>query len=101
MILTKEQVDEIFEKNSHQSDVTIALYALVVPNWNDVAQMNGYPTVGKELSDYIWKKFIRFDQKNHPNVMAGGMWMNNGFSSVDNEKLQDWEVQVNCEIEYK
>jgi len=35
-----------------------------------------------------------FDQVHHPNVMAGGCWMNTGFSTLQGAKLRDWEVSL-------
>lgn len=37
---------------------------------------------------------MKFDQEHHPDVMNGGLWMNNGFSSDHDEKMGDWEVDL-------
>jgi hypothetical protein len=38
--------------------------------------------------------FMDFDQVHHPQVMAGGCWMNNGFSTIERAKLRDWDVSL-------
>ena len=35
-----------------------------------------------------------FDAIHDPGVLAGGCWMNNGFSTVHGVKLRDWEVSL-------
>jgi hypothetical protein len=100
MTLTKEQIDRIFEEGKSQADICIALYAAVVPNWENVAQMNGFPRAGKTIDLYLFSKFIHYDRVHCPDVVAGGLWLNNGFS-VD-EGLGDWEVITDMEsVEYK
>lgn len=91
IILDSNKIDEIFQENDHQIDVTIALYKLVYPNWNDITLVDGYPTINEFTSKYIMGKFIEFDKKYHPDVMNGGCWMNKGFSALYGESLKDWE----------
>lgn len=96
MILTKEQVDGCFENARDQSEAFVALYKLVIPEWDRVDKIKGWPKAGKEVDAYIFKKFIEYDGNHHPNVIKGGMWMNSGWSS--GEGLEDWEVTVDPEI---
>lgn len=90
MKLTKEQVDQVFEKAEHQEEAIIGLYKLVFPEWDNIASIAGFPYVGHGLSEYIWQKCIQFDKAHHPNVMPGGMWLNNGWSTKDG--LDGWSV---------
>lgn len=92
MIITKKEVEKIFASSTHQVEVVEALYRLAFPDYDDIVKLNGFPETGKKLSKLIWDKFFEFDRKHHPNVMQGGRWMNNGFST--NENLGDWEVDV-------
>ena len=92
MELTAEQIDQVFEGKKNQHDVFIDIYKLVYPDWDNIERIKGYPTVGKALSDYIWSEFMKFDTIHHPDVVSGGLWMNQGFSTSD--KLGAWEVDL-------
>jgi hypothetical protein len=92
MIITKEEVEQIFASSNHQVEVVEALYRLVFPDYDDITKLNGFPEAGERLSKLIWDKFFQFDFTHHPGVMPGGRWMNNGFST--NEDLGEWEVDA-------
>jgi hypothetical protein len=96
----KEKIDEIFENSENQAQVIIAIYCLFIPDWDNIALIRNWPSIGYELSQHIWTSFMKFDRENHPNVLAGGLWMNSGFS--ENKKLPPWEIDLStCEIIYK
>lgn len=90
MILSKEFIDAIFEQAEHQSDIVISLYRSVIPDF-DKRENIPPPRAGKAVSEYLMRRFIQFDRKNHPNVFNGGAWLNYGFSYDEN--LKDWEVK--------
>jgi hypothetical protein len=92
--LTEVAVKACFENQTHQGDVLLALYRLVLPDWDDIDRIEGWPTVNDRTWKAIARMFIDFDKVHHPNVMAGGCWMNSGFSTVDGVKLRDWEVSL-------
>ena len=99
--LSKEKIDAIFEtelnnQEPHQQNILIALYKVVFPNWTDIEKINGYPSTSRETNEYIFNKFIQFDRMFHPQIMNGGLWLNNGFSSLD-ETIPNWVVKP-CEI---
>jgi len=96
MILDKETIDKIFKKPKHQNDAVLGLYKTVIPDFDVVEKVQGYPRANPELNKYIFSKFMEFDRKQHPGVMPGGAWMNWGFSSDGN--LNEWEVIVDKEI---
>ena len=100
MLFTKETVDKIFAKATHQADVLIELYKAVygLGEWECIDKIQGYPSCGRELGEYIMGQFIRFDHNHHPDVMAGGCWMNSGFSVHDDES--PWEVTL-APVTYK
>jgi hypothetical protein len=52
--------------------------------------VGGFPRVCKATGEYI-KKFIEFDRYHHPNVINGGLWLNNGWGT--NDQLQEFEVE--------
>ena len=87
----KELVDRIFSEAKHQQEVLQGLYSNVLGvSWEQIIYINGFPKTGKEFSDLIWRKSIDFDRKHHPDVIAGGCWMNSGFST--DYELEPWEV---------
>jgi len=100
IILDKERVKVLFEKNTHQQDVLIELYRMAYPNYDQLSKIDGWPTINKKTWMTIASLFRDFDAKHHPEVMSGGCWMNTGFSTLDAaDDLQDWEVdKTTCEI---
>jgi len=93
----KKYIDEIFQKHKHQKDVLIDLYRMVLPNWDAIERIEGYPEAGKDLWEFICERFIEFDRKYHPKVFKGGIWLNTGFSF--NKKIDPWKVSIeNCRI---
>ena len=91
--LTKEKIDDIFSNSDNQSDVIIKLYKALYPNrWDDIEKLNSFPVCSDNMGQYIFKKFIDFDKKYHPDVINGGAWLNSGFSTLDNENIPDWYV---------
>ena len=95
----KQNIDRIFQESPSQSDALLAIYELFVPEFPNAKKLKGYPSIGDEGWKYICKKFMQLDQKYHPEVMAGGLWMNKGFS-VD-RNLKGFQISMeNCALEY-
>ena len=93
----KDRIEKIFGLHEAQSAVLEDIYRLVLPDWDAIETVRGFPEAGNELWKFICRQFIDFDVKHHPDVFKGGMWMNNGFSS--NDHLGPWEVSFeNCEV---
>jgi hypothetical protein len=93
------QLQAIFEKAEHQNSALVGIYKLFIPDWEKIERLEGFPTVGQEMWKYICQLFIDFDQKHHPKVFSGGIWLNNGFSSSD--KLGPWEISFDdCTVIY-
>lgn len=92
MKLNKETVTAIFETSTNQFDALEDLYRLVYPDYSKIEKVNGHPRAGKEISKEIWRRFIAFDKIHHPSVMAGGCWLNYGFST--DETLNPWEISA-------
>jgi hypothetical protein len=102
-IFSEEEIDLIFEEGKHQTEMALALYRLVYPDWDNIESIDGWPKAGKEVSAYLMKKFIAFDRKHHHGsvkgevrdrgCMPGGLWLNKGFSTLDAEHLYPWEVE--------
>ena len=87
--ISPQQVDAAM-KADNQYDAFIAVYRLVYPNWDRIASLDGWPTAGAEVSTYVHAAFIAFDKVHHPEVMAGGLWFNRGWSTDKN--LPPWSV---------
>jgi len=89
----------IFEESDHQDSVIVKLYKMLFPDWQKIQRIEGFPTVGKALDEYIFNLFVAFDQEHHANVFNGGAWINQGFST--NESLEPWEISLeNCKVIY-
>lgn len=80
----KEALDRIFEEATHQQEALINIYKLFLPEWDEIEQINGFPSCSDEMWTYICKKFFALDKKCHPNCLAGGAWLNHGFSGNHN-----------------
>nr|WP_321402050.1 hypothetical protein [uncultured Desulfobacter sp.] len=102
-ITTKEKLQHrlqaIFEQAVHQEAALIGLYKMLIPDWERIERIEGYPIVGRGLWQYIGNLFIDFDQHHHPQVFNGGLWLNQGFSSSD--EIGPWEVSMDrCNVIY-
>jgi len=92
--ITMEMIDACFEGKDHQVNVAVDLYKIIFPDWEKIEKVEGWPTVDKEtVQRHIFRKFQEFDRKHHPEVMQGGLWLNNGFSTLEAERLGvgEWE----------
>ena len=92
-------VNRCFAQAEHQGQYMVALYRLAFPDWDQIAKIHGWPKAGAALSKYIWDRAIGFDQQYHPEVLAGGAWMNSGFGT--DESLEPWQLDASdCRVEY-
>ena len=73
---------------------------MVFPNWDDIEKVDGFPKISSKTNEYLFRKFRTFDREHHPKVMASGLWLNNGFSSLDGNELKFMEV-IPCNITLK
>ena len=95
----KEHIKAIFDKDQHQEEVLIDLYKMVLPDWDFIKKIEGFPEAGNDLWQFICLHFQKFDSRNHPDVMPAGAWMNSGFSV--NRELSPWEIGFkNCTLVY-
>ena len=95
----QHRLQEIFEQAEHQEAALISLYKMLFPDWDQIERIEGYPVVGRGMWQYIGNLFIHFDQEHHPQVLNGGLWLNQGFSS--SEKIGDWEISMDqCRVIY-
>jgi len=95
----KKYIKSLFEKHEQQGDVLIALYRLVLPDWDRIDKIAYSPKIGKRFWRWICQLFIDFDTKHHPEVFNGGIWLSQGFSS--DGKLSDWEISFKgCNVTF-
>jgi hypothetical protein len=100
MILNKDEVFSLFDKFQTQGEVLIEIYKMVFNDFDSIEKVDGRPSISKNTWLAISHKFISFDRIYHPNCMAGGLWMNSGFSGDDD--LPDWTVDISrVRIVYK
>lgn len=89
--LKAERIDEIFAEAGEQADYLIGLYREVYgEQWEWIAQVEGWPTMGLQTGEYIMQKAIDFDREHHPSVFAGGLCLNSGFRVEDGHP--EWAV---------
>lgn len=112
MSIPKEEIDFIFtyndtNDNPHQQNVLVDLYKVVIPDWDNITKVkNGWPIVNRKTNEYIFRKWMDFDDKHH-DCLRGGLWMNNGFSTnmelvpLEVSPLPDFHAYVgHLEFEY-
>lgn len=93
----KDCIDAFFTRHQAQSDVLVDIYRLAIPDWDQIKEIKGFPEAGNDLWKFICRRFITFDEKHHPDVFKGGLWMNSGFSS--NPYIGPWEISFdNCVV---
>jgi hypothetical protein len=98
--LGTDAIDNCFRGAFHQGDAWSRLYRIAFPAWDLIEKIDGCPEVSEKTNIYIHRKFIMLDQLLHPDVLAGGLWMNAGFST--NRQADDWKVYTgNCRCTYK
>jgi len=96
----KIAIKEIFARNDHQDNVIIDLYKMILPEWDDIEKLHGHPVCGENLWLFICELFISFDKEHHPRCLAGGAWINYGFSS--DSHIDPWEINLSaCSLTYK
>ncbi|WDP92376.1 MAG: hypothetical protein HUN04_22690 [Desulfobacter sp.] len=95
----QHKLQSIFEEADHQEAALIGLYKMLIPDWDKLDRLEGFPIIGQEMWRYIGNLFIHYDQEHHPKVFNGGLWLNNGFSS--SEDLGPWEISLSrCNVIY-
>jgi len=98
VMLNPERVKVLFGIKKDQADVLIAIYKMVFPEWDRIEKVGDEKLSWPVCNSWTYKKivgwFMDFDRKFHPDVMNGGLWLQNGFSTDErySKDLADWEV---------
>lgn len=96
----KESIKAIFEASQHQQEALVGIYKLYVNDWERIRRIHGWPKCGRKMWLWTCEEFVSFDRQHHPDVVSGGLWMDNGFSC--STRIGDWEVSLeNCSFEYQ
>jgi len=97
--LDPDAVKAAFESASSQEDYLIALYRMVFPDWDAVEFIERWPAVNDRTWKAICTLAMAWDQKHAPGYLAGGAWLNNGFTTAT---LPDWVADTStCRVTYK
>lgn len=96
----RQAFDDYLLTIDNQYNAMMYLYHLVFDDMSKIHKIKDYPAISENTSDYIFRKMIEFDRIHHKNVLAGGLWMNSGFS-VDNTLPDDLIYYDMSKIVYK
>lgn len=97
--LNRKDIVEAIRTAEHQSDALISLYRMVFPDWDRIRDIEGWPAVSDDTWRALAREFITLDEKLHPEVLPGGLWMNKGFSTGPD--LPGWTVDLDgVKVEY-
>lgn len=89
----REYFKQLAETVDHQQDFVLAFYRRVYPDWDHISQIDGYPSISDNLYCFMSRLCQQVDRRCHPNVLAGGLWMNKG-PSIDRNLAPD-EIDLN------
>lgn len=102
MMLDEKVIDRIFERAESQAEYMAGLYRMVFPRWDEIKEVKGWPAVSADTWKAICRKCMDWDTKKVPHVMAGGAWLNQGFTSSGEPPLNLWEVDLStCEVTFE
>ena len=101
MKITRKEIDKLFKDHNNNIDIALSLYRKAFSDYDKIKTIEGYPAVSQETSLYLFNKFISFDKKHTPQVMAGGLWLNKGFKSSENNLLFGEIDITDCKLIYK
>ena len=95
-----KEIENLFDKHDNQYEVLIDIYRVAFPDWDDIHEIAGSPTVSTKTWQDICALFIDFDKEHHPTVLAGGIFLNRGFDSRPD--MEDGMIDVSSlNVEYK
>jgi len=93
--LGEEAVRALFTNDPPFSDgeIVTAIHKMVYGDdiWEGIAQLEGHPTCNKATWLIICELFMEKNRKEKAQHMAGGTWLNYGFST--DESLSNWVVR--------
>ena len=54
----QHKLQQVFEQVEHQERALIALYRMLIPDWDRLERLEGFPVLGQEMWQYICQLFI-------------------------------------------
>ena len=88
--LPKAKIDEIFLSATHEINALVSLYRVVIPEFDNVNKIFGFPIVSRKTAIYIIDKLIELSTKDASQTNI--LWLDKGFNS--DEKMKDWIVDL-------
>ncbi len=90
--LGPDQIRAVFKTATSQVGYVVGLFRLIYGgDWDRIGRIDGHPRCSEELSKFVFDLAIQWDRVNCRNVVAGGAWMNYGWSSRG-AGTTGWEV---------
>jgi hypothetical protein len=110
--ITPEELWEVADLPKDGSVPTVEgvlrIYKHVIPEYDIVKKLDGYPKFSKNFNKKMFDFITNYDKIRNASLpydkqyMAGGIWLNNGFSSIDETVPDDTIiVDMECELEEK
>jgi hypothetical protein len=90
--LTEEKVRAAFEQTTSQEEYLIAIYRMVLPDWDAIERIERWPACNEKTWEAICRLAMEADQRLRLNVLPGGAWLNHGFTTGEGKHLADWQV---------
>ena len=86
--LPQETIESFINDAETEVDAALALYKHVYPNWDDMQDIDGYPSVSETTGKFIMNAL---QEKFGKGKALLGVWFNKGFSTLK-PGVPDWQV---------
>jgi hypothetical protein len=90
--LNEEKVRAACEQAASQEEYLIAIYRMVLPDWDAIERIARWPACNEKTWEAICRLAMEADQRLRLNVLPGGAWLNHGFTTGEGKNLADWQV---------
>ena len=58
--LKKELLEALFENHTHQTEVIVAIYNMVFPDWDKIKKIHGWPKISNMANEFFFDKSCQF-----------------------------------------
>ncbi|MFC1745761.1 hypothetical protein ACFL35_17345 [Candidatus Riflebacteria bacterium] len=94
IMLPEQKIREMFKTAECSADILGYLYELAYGKEHLEKISIAWPTINNRTNSALFQLFIKLDREKSPRFLAGGLWMNKGFSEFGGEHLGDWQAEV-------
>ncbi|MFC1745771.1 hypothetical protein ACFL35_17395 [Candidatus Riflebacteria bacterium] len=94
VMLPEKKIREMFQTAECSADILGYLYELAYDKEHLKEKSVSWPTINNRTNSTLFQLFIKLDRAKSPRFLAGGLWMDKGFSEFGGDHLQDWEAEV-------